>query len=126
MNSTSIMKEFPKKEVLIYKNDKWVINPKYLINTISLEKIKRIIINYFDVQEERFSSKERKRELIIARSMYMIFARENTTYSYARIGSLADRDHANVMHNIATLRSDFETDKALYSHYQKIDKEYFA
>jgi len=62
----------------------------------NLVKIKKLIENKVG---ERIDTRNRRRDLTYARAIYCKLARENN-FPYAKIGSVINRDHVSVMHNI--------------------------
>jgi len=65
----------------------------------NLVKIKKLIENKIG---ERIDTRNRRRDLTYARAIYCKLARENN-FPYARIGSVINRDHVSVMHNIKNI-----------------------
>lgn len=65
----------------------------------NLLKIKKLIENKVG---ERIDTRNRRRDLTYARAIYCKLARENN-FPYAKIGSVINRDHVSVMHNIKNI-----------------------
>ena len=58
------------------------------------------IINYV-IREtgQNILNPDRQRDRIDARTLYYVLAKENTSYSYAKIGKVVGKSHASVMHS---------------------------
>jgi len=79
---------------------------------ISVENIKTLVANYFDVPVEKLHSKTRLRDVVIARQLSMYLAKKYTTSSLKKIGdSFGGRDHSTVIHSLKTIEDMIDTDK---------------
>ena len=77
--------------------------------TISL--IKRKACDYFNIDFDRLSSKNRTRDLAYARQIAMYLARELTNVSLPKIGeNFGNRDHTTVMHACDKIKNLIDTD----------------
>lgn len=82
--------------------------PKSLV---TLNKIATIVCDYFEVDDESFYGKHRKRTVVEARFFFMHYAKNKGKYTLADIGRCINRDHTTVMHGITTLDNLIYTDK---------------
>ena len=82
-------------------------------NTISVEKIRDMVCDYFALPLEAFMSKTRKREIATARQVAMYLAKQYTKSSLSTIGKLiGGRDHATVLHACGVVNDLMDTDKS--------------
>jgi chromosomal replication initiator protein len=101
--------------------DKFVVNTSREIN---IEFIQKVVCDYFNVSLEILSSKTRKREIVQARQLVMLFAKEYTKSSLAMIGAhCGNKDHATVLHAVRTINNLIETDKQFNGYVKDLDKK---
>ena len=90
--------------------------------TITCENIIQIVQNIFGVDNKSFNSKNRKRELVFARSAAMHLCKKYTTQSVSRIGSIiGGRDHATVLHALKSVDDLLETDSEFKEKYEAVE-----
>ncbi len=103
-NKVEITLELAKEVV-----DKFV---KHTKREISIDYIKKIVSEYFQMEVETLQSKTRKRHIVQARQLAMYFAKKFTKASLASIGSnIGKKDHATVLHACKTVDNLTFTDK---------------
>lgn len=78
---------------------------------------KNIVKKHFGIDIE---NNTRKREYILARSMYYKLLRENTKMSFQEIANIFKKDHATVLHSIKQLNGYMEYDVTLRADYAAI------
>lgn len=90
--------------------------------TITCENIIQIVQNIFGVDNKSFNSKNRKRELVFARSAAMHLCKKYTTQSVSRIGSIiGGRDHATVLHALKSVDDLLVTDSDFKEKYEAVE-----
>jgi chromosomal replication initiator protein len=90
--------------------------------TISIEKIQRVVCDYFDISEDVLHSKSRKREIVQARQIAMYLAKIYTKNSLQNIGQqIGNRDHATVLHACKTVNNLMDTDKSFKSSLKELE-----
>ncbi len=90
--------------------------------TISIEKIQKVVCEYFELSMDVLHSKSRKREIVQARQIAMYLAKNYTKNSLQNIGSqIGKRDHATVLHACKTVNNLMDTDKAFKSSLKELE-----
>ncbi|MDR1698414.1 MAG: chromosomal replication initiator protein DnaA [Prevotellaceae bacterium] len=80
--------------------------------TITIEKIKNLVCDYFSLKLSDILTKSRKREVVQARQIAMYLAKEHTKHPLAKIGmEIGNRDHATVLHACKTVKDLMQTDR---------------
>ncbi|MDD3299621.1 MAG: chromosomal replication initiator protein DnaA [Bacteroidia bacterium] len=80
---------------------------------ITIERIHKVVCDYFKIDSDKFLSPSRKRELVQARQIAMYLSRNHTNNSLASIGSkTGGRDHATVLHAYNTVCDLLDTDRS--------------
>lgn len=78
---------------------------------ITIEKIKKIVAEYFEIPVDRLRSKTRKREVVMARQISMYMAKTMTSQSLKSIGeAFGGRDHSTVIYSCRAVRDLMDTD----------------
>ena len=91
---------------------------------ISIDYIQKVVCNYYNIGLELLQSKTRKREIVQARQVAMIFSKSLTKSSLATIGSqIGGKDHATVLHACKTVNNLIETDKRFRLQVDEIEKK---
>ncbi len=91
---------------------------------ITVDRIQKIVCNYFKIEPERFLSPSRKRELVQARQISMYLSRNHTKNSLASIGTqTGGRDHATVLHAYNTVCDLLDTDRSFRKFVVDIEKQ---
>jgi chromosomal replication initiator protein len=79
---------------------------------VSVDNIKNLVANYFDMPVEKLHSKTRIRDVVIARQLSMYLAKTYTNSSLKVIGeSFGGRDHSTVIHSLKTVQDLLDTDE---------------
>lgn len=86
------------------------------------EILKEIIESVFGFTWEKVISKERTKELVIARQMYCYFSYHHFNNNKTKIGkTIGGRDHTTIIHAIRATENMIETKDILYTEpYHKI------
>jgi chromosomal replication initiator protein len=101
--------------------DKFVRNSQ---KEISIDYIKNIVCDYFQITVDEINSKTRKREIVQARQLAMYFSKKHTKCSLANIGmQCGNKDHATVLHAYRTVTDLLDTDKQFKIWVEEIDKK---
>lgn len=66
--------------------------------TVSLEKIKSVVSDYFQIEKSQLTENKKTKNLAYARQMYFYFAREFSKQSLYEIGKSVNRDHATALY----------------------------
>jgi len=102
---------------------KEVINNIYNIKerTITIESIKNIVANYFQIPVEQLESKSRKHQITLARQFAMFFAKRILKSPLKSIGeAFGNRDHTTVLHSIQTIENYLKYDRVARKSYEVI------
>ncbi|PKO96473.1 MAG: chromosomal replication initiator protein DnaA [Bacteroidetes bacterium HGW-Bacteroidetes-7] len=91
---------------------------------ISVDRIQKIVCEYFRIDPQLFLSASRKRELVQARQISMYLSRNLTKSSLASIGTqTGGRDHATVLHAYNTVCDLLDTDRSFRKYVVDIEKQ---
>jgi chromosomal replication initiator protein len=91
---------------------------------ITLEFIKNLVADYFDVPVEKLGGKTRKRQFVIARQLSMYLAKNLTDKSLKAIGEMfGGRDHSTVIYSIKTVQDLMETDLVFKDTVAELEKK---
>ena len=91
---------------------------------ITVDRIQKVVCDYFKIEPEKFLSPSRKRELVQARQISMYLSRNHTKNSLASIGSqTGGRDHATVLHAYNTVCDLLDTDRSFRKFVVDIEKQ---
>lgn len=83
---------------------------------LTIDHIKELVANYYNMTPDILASKSRKHEIALARQLSMYLAKRLTQSSLKTIGShFGNRDHSTVLHSCQTIENYIETDKAVRS-----------
>lgn len=78
---------------------------------ISVDNIKKLVADHFEVPVEKLHGKTRKRTIVIARQLSMYLAKHFTTSSLKSIGSnFGGKDHSTVIYSIKAIQDLMDTD----------------
>jgi chromosomal replication initiator protein len=101
--------------------DKFVRNSA---KEISIDYIKNIVCDYFQITVDEINSRTRKREIVQARQLAMYFSKKHTKFSLANIGmQCGNKDHATVLHAYRTVTDLLDTDKQFKVYVEDIEKK---
>ncbi|MFQ5447228.1 MAG: chromosomal replication initiator protein DnaA [Saprospiraceae bacterium] len=91
---------------------------------ITLEFIKNLVADYFDVPVDKLGGKTRKRQFVIARQLSMYLAKNLTDKSLKAIGEMfGGRDHSTVIYSIKTVQDLMETDLVFKDTVSELEKK---
>lgn len=78
---------------------------------ITVDNIKQLVADYFNLPVEKLHSKTRKRAVVIARQLSMYLAKNFTNSSLKAIGSeFGNRDHSTVIYSVKAIQDMMDTD----------------
>ena len=78
---------------------------------ITIDNIKQLVSDHFQIPMDKLQSKTRKREVVIARQLSMYLAKNHTKSSLKAIGAnFGGRDHSTVIYSCRTVRDLMDTD----------------
>lgn len=85
--------------------------PENRSTPLTIEKIKKITAEYFNLRPEELSAKRKTQQLVFARQIAMYLSREQTSQSLPKIGdAFGGRDHTTVMHACQKISRQREID----------------
>ncbi len=77
---------------------------------ISMEKIQRVVADYFNLTVADLRAKKRTKSIVYPRQIAMFLIRSMTTHSFPEIGEyFGGRDHATVLHACRKIGKEFES-----------------
>ncbi len=92
--------------------------------SISMERIKDVVCEHFNLELESILTKSRKREVVQARQIAMYLSKQYTKNSLSSIGhAIGNRDHATVLHACKTVNDLMSTDKNFKSSVLEIESK---
>ena len=74
-----------------------------------LQRIKRLVCNFYNIKEEHLLGNRRDKHFVQARRDYCHLAFKNTKFSTTIIGNKIKRDHSSVLHHLN--KQPFNIDK---------------
>ena len=87
----------------------------------TIEDIKDIVSDHYNITIEQIESKSRKHEIALSRQMSMFLAKKFTNLSLKAIGShFGGRDHSTVLHSCTAIDNYLATDKFVRADYEKL------
>lgn len=91
---------------------------------VTVDFIKQIVCDHFNIDQEILKQKSRRREIVQARQVAMYFSKNMTKHSLASIGQqIGGRDHATVLHAMKAVSNLLETDKKFKNEFGEIEKK---
>ncbi|MDI6619188.1 MAG: chromosomal replication initiator protein DnaA [Clostridiales bacterium] len=91
---------------------------------ITVELIKQVVANYYNLRPEDFTSKRRTRNVAFPRQIAMYLARKLTDLSLPKIGDeFGGRDHTTVIHAYEKISNDLAVDDGLKETIDEINKK---
>lgn len=88
---------------------------------LTIEKIIKIVSDYFNIQENLLLAKTRKKEIVNARQVAIFFVKEFTNHSVKSIGlHFGGRDHTTVLYSINTVENLLAYDQQMIQHIRNI------
>ena len=92
-------------------------------NEVTLDKVQKVVCDYFNISREELVSKTRKRQIVQARQIAMYMSRNLINCSLSTIGSeIGGKDHATVLHACTTVNDLMSTDKVFRQYVTDIEK----
>ena len=93
-------------------------------NDVTIDKVQRVVCDYFRISREELLSKTRKRQIVQARQIAMYMSRILiSNCSLSTIGSeIGGKDHATVLHACTTVTDLMSTDKTFKQYVTDIEK----
>ncbi|MCL4111889.1 UNVERIFIED_CONTAM: hypothetical protein GTU68_063541 [Idotea baltica] len=90
---------------------------------VTVESIKDLVAEYFDMPVEKLHSKTRKRSIVIARQLSMFLAKKLTNKSLKAIGAkFGGRDHSTVIYSCNAVQDLMDTDLLFKDTVQELEK----
>ena len=91
---------------------------------VTVENIKALVAEYFDMPVEKLQSKTRKRSIVIARQLSMFLAKKLTNNSLKAIGAkFGGRDHSTVIYSCNAVQDLIDTDVVFKDTVQDLEKK---
>ena len=92
-------------------------------NELTIDKVQRVVCDYFNITRDDLLSKTRKRNIVQARQIAMYMSRNLINVSLSTIGSeIGGKDHATVLHACTTVTDLMSTDKTFKQYVNDIEK----
>lgn len=93
-------------------------------NDITIEKVQKVVCDYFNITRDSLLSKSRKRQIVQARQIAMYVTRNLiTNCSLSTIGAeIGGKDHATVLHACSTVSDLMSIDKTFRQYVTDIEK----
>ena len=90
---------------------------------MTIDKVQKVVCEYFNISREDLVSKTRKRQIVQARQIAMYMSRTLINCSLSTIGAeIGGKDHATVLHACSTVNDLMTTDKAFKQYVTDIEK----
>ncbi len=90
---------------------------------ITVDSIKDLVADYFNMPVEKLQSKTRKRSIVIARQLSMFLAKKLTNKSLKQIGAkFGGRDHSTVIYSCNAVQDMMDTDSMFKDTVQELEK----
>jgi chromosomal replication initiator protein len=90
---------------------------------ITIEQIQKLVADHFKISENSLRAKTRKKEIVVPRQIAIYLAKHFTHASLKTIGlHFGGRDHSTIIHACRTVENDMETDTALKTNVQNLEK----
>lgn len=91
---------------------------------ITVNNIKQLVADYFNLPVEKLGSKTRKRAVVLARQLSMYLAKNYTNSSLTAIGSeFGDRDHSTVIYSVNAVKNMMDTDLVFKDTVEDLEKQ---
>ena len=92
-------------------------------SNVTIDKVQKIVCDYFNITRDDLLSKTRKRQIVQARQIAMYMSRNHINCSLSTIGSeIGGKDHATVLHACTTVTDLMSTDKTFRQYVTDIEK----
>ena len=90
---------------------------------ITIDKVQKVVCDYFNISRDDLLSKTRKRQIVQARQIAMYMSRSLINCSLSTIGAeIGGKDHATVLHACTTVNDLMATDKTFKQYVTDIEK----
>ena len=90
---------------------------------ITIDKVQKVVCDYFNITRDTLLSKTRKRQIVQARQIAMYLSRNLINCSLSTIGAeIGGKDHATVLHACTTVGDLMSTDKTFKQYVNDIEK----
>lgn len=81
---------------------------------INLEKILKVVCEFFNIKSEELLGKKRNKELVYPRQITMYLLRHELSFSYPKIGQeLGGKDHTTIMHGCSKIENEISRNSLL-------------
>jgi chromosomal replication initiator protein len=92
-------------------------------NDVTIDKVQKVVCDYFNITRDVLVSKTRKRQIVQARQIAMYMSRNLINCSLSTIGAeIGGKDHATVLHACTTVNDLMSTDKTFKQYVTDIEK----
>ena len=92
-------------------------------NDVTIDKVQKVVCDYFNITRDALLSKTRKRQIVQARQIAMYMSRNLINCSLSTIGAeIGGKDHATVLHACTTVNDLMSTDKTFKQYVTDIEK----
>ncbi len=92
-------------------------------NEVTIDKVQKVVCDYFNITRDELLSKTRKRQIVQARQIAMYMSRTLINCSLSTIGAeIGGKDHATVLHACTTVGDLMSTDKSFKQYVTDIEK----
>ena len=92
-------------------------------NDVTIDKVQKVVCDYFNITKDDLLSKTRKRQIVQARQIAMYMSRSLINCSLSTIGAeIGGKDHATVLHACNTVNDLMTTDKSFRQYVSDIEK----
>lgn len=99
------------------------INKGYSDNN-KINKIQRVVAEYYQISVEDMKSKKRNAKLALPRQIAMYLCRKLTDESFPKIGiEFGGKDHSTVMHSVDKVEKEIQNNKELEKLIEKLKKD---
>ena len=90
---------------------------------VTIDKVQKVVCDYFNITRDVFLSKTRKRQIVQARQIAMYMSRSLINCSLSTIGAeIGGKDHATVLHACTTVNDLMSTDKTFRQYVTDLEK----
>ncbi len=91
---------------------------------ITLDNIKKLVAEHFEVPVEKLQGKTRKRNIVMARQLSMYLAKQYTSKSLKNIGeNFGGRDHSTVIYSVQAIQNLMDTDLIFKDQVEEIERK---
>jgi chromosomal replication initiator protein len=82
------------------------------VEVLSIERIRKVVCDYFHLEQELIHSPSRKREIVLARQIIMYLAKEYLHMSFSQIGkAVGGKNHATALYGYKSIKDQKDVDK---------------